>query len=93
MDSFGNQMRKRLSEKFLGKQAIGAVTMQVVRKYYALSEEELSWYVKFQTLFLQFTDHQQKVQAYKQQQDILNLVNQTLQKLGYTQKLYQLRFL
>jgi len=85
MDTLKNQLRKRLAEKFLGKQAIGAMVERVFKKNYP--DAVFSVYVKFTTVFVKTSDRALQIAIFRDKKNILVAVNEMLEKFGYVQKM------
>lgn len=98
MQLLKDKIRKKMAEKHLGKNVIGAVTINVIKRYL---ESELSvknideifgWYVKFNKVFVQTRDQEIKIFLYKKKQEVLDKANQSLANLWYKTHLIDIFF-
>ncbi|MDR2415103.1 MAG: hypothetical protein LBD75_00335 [Candidatus Peribacteria bacterium] len=89
-------MRKTLSQRYRGKKMIGTLALQCVKDFFHIAkkadtvvreQEIIEGYVKNDKLFLKTTDLYLKIQIFKQKKELLILINQRLQTLGYRQQL------
>jgi len=85
-------MRKSLSQKFLGKQAIGSIAQNVIHKLFPSYAKDMLVYVKTDIVFIKPTNHRDKVALYKEQDRILTAVNAWLEKIWYHQKVTRVFF-
>ena len=85
-------MRKRLAEKFLGKQMIGAIAQQAVYRLLPDYEKAMEVYVKHSKVYIKSTQHRDKIVLYKEKKNILDAINTALEKVGYTQKVNDIFF-
>lgn len=87
-----------MAEKHLGKNVIGAVSLNVIKRYLESEldikniEEIVEGYVKFNKVFLKTNDQKIKIFAYKKKQEILSKANESLANLGYKTKLIEIFF-
>jgi hypothetical protein len=88
MDSLKNQLRKRLAEKFLGKQAIGVLVEREIKRHYP--DYDFQAYVKFDKIFVQSSDKSLQISLFKDKKNILEQVNLKLEKFGYSQKMREI---
>ena len=99
MLSFWELARKNLSQKFQGYRMLWSVALHAVKEFFAIPPrdasmvggEHLSWYLRFETLFLKTCDQWLKIQIFKEKQNLIHFVNQHFKKLGYSQKITDIR--
>lgn len=98
MQLLKDKIRKKMSEKHLGKNVIGAVAFNVVKRYLKTNfptkniEDTMIGYVRFNKLFVKTNDQELKIFIYKKKQEILSNANESLAKLGYKTKLIEIFF-
>ena len=98
MQLLKDKIRKKMAEKHLGKNMIGAVSLNVIKRYLTSElnieniEDILSGYVKFNKVFIKTNDQKVKIFLYKKKQEILDKANQSLANLGYKTKLMEIFF-
>lgn len=85
-------MRKSLSQKFLGKQTIGAVAQNIIHKMFPHYAKDMLVYVKTHIVFIKPANHRDKVALYKEKNRIIQAVNAWLEKIGYPQKVSEIIF-
>lgn len=85
-------MRKRLAEKFLGKQMIGAIAQQAVYKLLPDYAKGMEVCVKHTKVYIKSTQHRDKIILYKEKNHIIQAINTALEKIGYTQKVTDIFF-
>jgi hypothetical protein len=81
MRSIHDVMRKSLSQKFLGKQAIGAIAQNSIHKLFPTYAKDMLVYVKNSIIFIKPANHRDKVVLYKEQSRIIDVVNASLEKI------------
>lgn len=98
--AFWELARKNFSQKFQGFRMIGSLALTAAKQYLKIEKkpdyiiediEVLSWYVKFDILFLKTADQMLKIQIFKEKKALLIYINQHLQKLGYHQQINDIR--
>lgn len=103
MVSLKDSLRKTMAHKHWGRNLIGAIVINEVRRYFGVEwrvysdEDEYSWlvtrnssldgYVRFNKLFLKTSDPQIKIDVFQQKEKILARVNAAIAKVGYTTKI------
>lgn len=98
MQLLKDKIRKKMAEKHLGKNMIGAISLNVIKRYLTSElnieniEDILSGYVKFNKVFVKTNDQKVKIFLYKKKQEILDKANQSLANLGYKTKLMEIFF-
>lgn len=85
MPDLSHLLRKRLAQKFLGKQAIGAVVMSALQKQFP--EYGLDGYVSFDTLILRIPHPYHKMEIFRRKNDVIEIANASLEKIGYEMKI------
>ncbi len=87
-----------MAEKHLGKNIIGAISVNVI-KHYLESEldvknidDVLSGYVRFNKVFIKTNDQKIKIFLYKKKQEVLGRANESLANLWYKTKLMEIFF-
>lgn len=101
MKSLKDIVRKVIAHKHLGKEMIGAITINEVKKYFGIegptiynengdAEVILSGYVKFNKIFIKTQDQKIKIEIFKKKQDILTRVNEVLASVGYASKMMEI---
>ena len=90
MDGIKDIMRKRLSIQHRGKNMIGSIAMNEIKSYLnigkvdsEIEDEILSWYVRYNKLFLRTSDQSLKIQIFKEKLGIITRINSKLLKIGY----------
>ena len=81
MQLLKDKIRQRMSKKFLWKQVIWTVAISEVQRFF--SDKNISWYVKFDKLFLKTQNQNIKIQTFQQKKALLESVNNALWKLWY----------
>jgi hypothetical protein len=71
-----------MSKKFLWKQVIWLVAINEVKRFFA--DENITWYVKFDKIFLRTQDQNIKIQAFRQKKALLENINNALSNVWYT---------
>lgn len=98
MQLLKDKIRKKMAEKHLGKNMIGAVSLNVIKRYLKWEldinniDDILSGYVKFNKVFIRTSDQKIKIFLYKKKQEILGKANESLANLGYKTKLMEIFF-
>lgn len=92
MQDLSNIMRKSLSKKFLGRQAIGAVAQNIVHKMYPAYAKDMIVYIKFHTLFIKPANHWDKIIFFKEKDKIIMAINTWLEQVWYQQKVTNIIF-
>ncbi|PZM86934.1 MAG: hypothetical protein DLD55_04000 [candidate division SR1 bacterium] len=100
MKSFQELARKTLSQKFQGDRMLGSLALKVVKAFlgikkkadHLVGEEEITGYLRFQTLFLKTSDQNYKIILFREKQKLLAAINEQFQALGYPQRVEDLRF-
>jgi len=98
MQLLKDKIRKKMAEKHLGKNMIGAISLNIIKRYLTSElninniEDILSGYVKFNKVFIKTNDQKIKIFLYKKKQEILGKVNESLANLGYKTKLMEIFF-
>ena len=98
MQLLKDKIRKKMAEKHLGKNMIGAVSLNVIKRY-LISEfniknidDILNGYVRFNKVFIKTNDQKIKIFLYKKKQEVLGKANDSLANLGYKTKLVEIIF-
>ena len=68
-------MRKSLSQKFLGKQAIGSIAQNIIHKMFPQYAKDMLVYIKTHIIFIKPANHRDKVALYKEKARIIESVN------------------
>ena len=89
MKSFKDMVRKSMATKSCGKRVIWSTWLQVVRDFFG--DQELEWYVKFSTLYITTNNQETRIQAFRKKIEILKLVNEKLEEMGYDRKISEIR--
>lgn len=94
MDNFKDLLRKRFSQQYRGKNIIGSIAINELKKYFNIKEIDpeiekqiITWYVKQEKLFIKTTDQNLKIQIFKDKFDIINKINEKLDEVGYKSKI------
>ena len=94
MDNFKDLIRKRFSQQYRGKNIIGSIAINELKKYFNIKEIDpeiekqiITWYVKQEKLFIKTTDQNLKIQIFKDKFDIINKINEKLDEVGYKSKI------
>lgn len=82
MQLLKDTIRQAMSRKFLWKQVIWLVAINEVKRF--LADENITWYVKFDKIFLKTQDQNIKIQAFKQKKALLENINNALSNVWYT---------
>ncbi len=99
MKSFQDLARKNLSQKFQGYRMLGSLALRVVKEHFHIekkaehlvADELIEGYLRYQTLFLRTSDQALKIQIFKEKEKLISVINQHFQKLGYHQKVREIR--
>jgi len=90
MDGIKDVIRKRLSVQHRGKNMIGSIVMNEVKSYLDIKnvdldveDDVLTWYVRYNKLFLKTNDQRLKIQIFKEKLNIILSVNKKLSYVGY----------
>ena len=98
MQLLKDKIRKKMAEKHMGKNVIGAVSINVLKRYIESEldikniDDILSGYVKFNKVFIKTNDQKIKIFLYKKKQEVLVKTNEALVNLGYKTKLVEIFF-
>lgn len=94
MDNFKDLLRKRFSQQYRGKNIIGSIAINELKKYFNIKEIDpeiekqiITWYVKQEKLFIKTTNQNLKIQIFKDKFDIINKINEKLDEVGYKSKI------
>ncbi len=85
MELLRDSLKKRLVQKKLDKHAIGVLAINAAKRF--LSLDELQGYVKFDKLFLITRNQNLKMKIFLEKKVLLEQVNISLEKVGYTTKI------
>lgn len=99
MREFSHISRKSFAHKFQWNRMLGTLALKVVREHYDLpiyqdeeiSTPELTGFLRYQTLFLKLIDPGLRIQIFREQQILLEKINQHYQKLGYRKQIKTIR--
>ena len=90
MDGINDIMRKRLSIQHRGKNMIGSIAMNEIKSYLNIEkidaetqDEILTWYVRYNRLFIKTIEQSLKIQIFKEKLNIIKKINQKLSEIGY----------
>jgi len=90
MDGIKDIMRKRLSIQHRGKIMIGSIAMSEVKSYLniekidtEMQDEVLTWYVRYNRLFIRTLEQSLKIQIFKEKLNIIKRINQKLSGIWY----------
>ena len=90
MDGIKDIMRKRLSIQHRGKNMIGSIAMNEIKSYLnidkidtEIQDEILTWYVRYNRLFIKTTEQSLKIQIFKEKLSIMKKINKKLSEIGY----------
>lgn len=94
MDNFKDLLRKRFSQQYRGKNIIGSIAINELKKYFNIKEidpeieqEIITWYVKQEKLFVKTWNQNLKIQVFKDKFNIINKINEKLFEVGYKSKI------
>ncbi len=94
MDNFKDLLRKRFSQQYRGKNIIGSIAINELKKYFNIKEidpeieqEIITWYVKQEKLFVKTWNQNLKIQVFKDKFNIINKINEKLFEVGYKLKI------
>lgn len=90
MDSFTDVFRKSFSQKSLWKRMIWTIWLKAVQDFF--DDKNIEWFIKFNTLYIKTSDQNIKIKSFQYKKDILQKVNDELEKLGYSRKITDIRF-
>ena len=99
MLSFQELSRKNLSQKFQGYRMLWTLALKFTKKFFQiekkpdhiLADEILTWYLKYQILFLKTRDQNLKIEIFKQKKELITQLNAHFQSLGYQQQITDIR--
>ena len=99
MLSFQELSRKNLSQKFQGYRMLWTLALNFTKKFFQiekkpdhiLADEILTWYLKYQILFLKTRDQNLKIEIFKQKKELITQLNAHFQSLGYQQQIIDIR--
>lgn len=99
MLSFQELSRKNLSQKFQGYRMLWTLALNFTKKFFQiekkpdhiLADEILTWYLKYQILFLKTGDQNLKIEIFKQKKELIIQLNAHFQSLGYQQQITDIR--
>lgn len=90
MDWIKDVMRRRLSILHRGKNMIGSIALNEIKSYLdirkidsEIEDEIMTWYVKYDKLFIKTINQKLKIQIFKEKLNIIKVINQRLSKIGY----------
>lgn len=89
-----DKLRQVLSKKHLSSNVIGTICVNAVRHYFGFTHNDLliDWYVKFNKLFLTTTQQHIKINVFKEKQDIILAINQSLSNVWYKNQIKDIFF-
>lgn len=90
MKLFKDTLKQRLEDKNFGKQAVWVLVLRELKNFYP--DIKFDAYVKFDTLFVQSADKWFQIELFKNKRTILNVLEEKLSKLWYTEKLREIIF-
>ncbi len=90
MENFKEILRKRLSLQYRGKNMIGSIAMNEIKSYLNIKKidtqtqnEILTWYVKYEKLFIKAIDQRLKIQIFREKLKIIKSINEKFKEIGY----------
>ncbi len=90
MENFKEILRKRLSLQYRGKNMIGSIAMNEIKSYLNIKKidtqtqnENLTWYVKYEKLFIKAIDQKLKIQIFREKLKIIKRINEKFKEIGY----------
>ena len=90
MDWIKDVMSRRLSILHRGKNMIGSIALNEIKSYLdirkidsEIEDEIMTWYVKYDKLFIKTINQKLKIQIFKEKLNIIKVINQRLSKIGY----------
>ena len=101
MQSFKDLARKNFSEKFQWKRMLWTLALYIVKQYFHIQEpvdnvvrekEILSWFLKYEVLFLRTDDQTLKIDIFKEKEKVITEINNHFSQLWYKQKISEIRF-
>lgn len=101
MQSFKDLARKNFSEKFQWKRMLWTLALNIVKQYFHIQEpvdnvvrekEILSWFLKYEVLFLRTDDQTLKIDIFKEKEKVITEINNHFSQLWYKQKISEIRF-
>ena len=100
MKELNDLLRKRFSEKHQGKNMIGSIILNELYSFYHLEKSEdivreyeiLEGYLKHDKYFIRTSDLGLKIKIYKDKVQLLKLINEKIQSLGYQWEINEIYF-
>ena len=90
MDNLKDLIRERLSLQYRGKNIIWSIAINEVKAYLKIKkidteiqQEILTWYVRYEKLFIKTSDQHLKIQIFKERLNIIEKINKKLSEIGY----------
>lgn len=90
MDEINDIIRKRLSIQHRGRNMIGSLAMNEIKSYLKIGkidsdveDEIITWYVRYDKLFLKTNSQELKIRIFKEKIWIMNNINEKLSEVGY----------
>jgi len=104
MKSLKDRIRKEIAHKHLGRNMIGAIAINEIRRYFddeTCSIQHRAWsikheaysidgYVRFNKIFIKVNDQNIKIEIFKQKNLIMARVNEALKKVGYRTQIVEI---
>jgi hypothetical protein len=96
MQNILDAMRKNISQHYRGNKMVGTIAMKSVKAFFQLGKaaenvvrekEVLEGYVRNGKLFLKTSDQALKIEIFKRKRELISLVNEQLEILGYKQRI------
>ena len=90
MENLKELLRQRLSEQYRGKNMIWSLAVNEIKSYLNIPKIDpevendiLTWYVKHNKLFIKVMDQNLKIQIFKEKDNIIRIINNKLNEVGY----------
>lgn len=100
MDWLKDLMRKNFSSKFQWNRMLWSIAVNELKDYFWIEktpddiyveDEIITWYLKYQTLFVKTLDSSIKIKLYQDKKIIISRINAKFEALWYKQKISDIR--
>lgn len=85
MKTLRDSIRFRVASQHLGRAMIGAIAVNIVKDIFG--KQCIEGYVSFNKMMIKTRDQAIKIELFKKKPEILERVNQALDKVGYKTKI------
>jgi hypothetical protein len=91
MQTLNNHLKKRLADRFLGKQAVGVLVLRFLHTQFP-HIDPIGWYIRHHKLFVSTDDQQTKIVVFARKRELLTQINKHLADMWYNQTIRDIIF-